>query len=96
MGLLVEFIYLFIVLAGLCLPCTVQRSVVVAHGFSWPCTCWERSRAGGEGSTEDEMVGSHHRLNGHEFEEAPGDGEGQGNLACCSPRGRKEVDTTEQ
>ena len=35
--------------------------------------------------SEDEMVGWHHRLNGHEFEQAPGDGEGQGSLACCSP-----------
>ena len=35
--------------------------------------------------TEDEMVGWHHRLNGHEFEQAPEDGEGQGSLACCSP-----------
>ena len=35
-------------------------------------------------------------LNGHEFEQAPGDGEGQGSLACCSPRGRKESDMTEQ
>ena len=34
--------------------------------------------------TEDEMVGWHHRLNGHGFEQAPGDGEGQGSLACCS------------
>ena len=39
--------------------------------------------------TEDEMVGWHHRLNVHEFEQAPEDGEGQGNLACCSPRGHK-------
>ena len=46
--------------------------------------------------TEDEMVGWHHRLNGHEFEQDPGDGEGQGSLACCSPWGRKESDTTEQ
>ena len=38
-----------------------------------------------KGMTEDEMVGWHHRLNGHEFEQAPGDGEGQGSLACCSP-----------
>ena len=36
------------------------------------------------GMTEDEMVGWHHRLNGHEFEQAPGDGEGQGSLVCCS------------
>ena len=46
--------------------------------------------------TEDEMVGWHHRLNGHEFEQTPGDGEGQGSLAFCSPWGRKESDTTEQ
>ena len=45
--------------------------------------------------TDDEMVGWHHRLNGHEFEHSPGDGEGQGSLACCSPWGRKELDTTE-
>ena len=44
--------------------------------------------------TEDEMVGWYHRLNGHEFEQALGDG-GQGCLACCSPWGRKESDTTE-
>ena len=42
------------------------------------------------------MVGWHHRLNGHAFEQAPGDGDGQGRLASCSPRGRKESDTTEQ
>ena len=41
------------------------------------------------------MVGWLHRLNGHEFEQAPGDGEGQGGLACCSPQGGKESDTTE-
>ena len=46
--------------------------------------------------TEDEMVGWHHQLNGHEFEQTLGDGEGQGSLACCSPWGRKELDTTEQ
>ena len=46
--------------------------------------------------TEDKMVGWHHRLNGHEFEQAPRIGDGQGNLACCSPWGRKESDTTEQ
>ena len=46
--------------------------------------------------TEDEMVGWHHRLVGHEFEQAPGVGNGQGSLVCCSPWGRKESDTTEQ
>ena len=46
--------------------------------------------------TEDEMVGWHHQLNGDEFEQALGDGEGQGSLACCSPWGHKELDKTEQ
>ena len=46
--------------------------------------------------TEDEMVGWHHRLTGHEFEQFPGDGEGQGNLVWCSPWVCKESDTTEQ
>ena len=46
--------------------------------------------------TEDKMVGWHQGLNGHEFEQAPGDEEGQGNLVCCSSWGRKELDTTEQ
>ena len=44
---------------------------------------------------EDEMVGWHHRLNGHEFEQVLGVGDGQGSPACCSPWGRKESDTTE-
>ena len=42
------------------------------------------------------MVGRHHQLNEHEFEQTPGDGEGQGGLACCSPWGHKESDTAEQ
>ena len=41
------------------------------------------------------MVACHHQLKGHEFDQAPGDGEGQGSLADCSPWGRKEVDMTE-
>ena len=45
--------------------------------------------------TEDEMVGWRLRLNGHEFEQALGVGDGQGGLACCSPWGRKESDMTE-
>ena len=45
--------------------------------------------------TEDERVGWHHQLNGHESEQAPRDGEEQGSLACCSPHGRKELDKTE-
>ena len=49
-----------------------------------------------KGMTENEMVGWHHRLNGHEFEQTPGDGEGQRSLVCCSPWGHKELDRTEQ
>ena len=48
-----------------------------------------------KGTTEDEMVGWHHQLDGHEFEQAPGVGDGQGSLVCCSPWSHKESDTTE-
>ena len=48
-----------------------------------------------KGMTEDEMVGWHHWLDRHEFEQAPGVGDGQGSLACCSPWGHKESDTTQ-
>ena len=49
-----------------------------------------------KGTTEDEMVGRHHRLNGHEFEPTLGVGDGQGGLECCSPWGGKESDMTER
>ena len=48
-----------------------------------------------KGMTEDEMVGWYHRFNGREFEQTPGDGDGQGSLACCSPWGHKKSDRTE-
>ena len=54
------------------------------------------SRQEEKGTTENEMVGWHHRLDGHEFEQTPGDGEGQGSLACCRLWRRKESDTTER
>ena len=54
---------------------------------------WRREE---KGMTEDEMAGWHHRLNEHEFEQALGVGDGQGGLACCSPWGLKESDTTER
>ena len=63
---------------------------------------WKDPDAGKEwgqeekGMTEDEMVGWHHRLNGHEFGWTPGVGDGQGGLACCGSWGRKESDMTEQ
>ena len=48
-----------------------------------------------KGTTEDEMVGWHHQVNGHEFEQSPEVGDGKGSLACCSPWGHKESDTNE-
>ena len=45
---------------------------------------------------DDEMAGWHHRLNGHEFEQAPGNSNGQGSLTCCSSQGHKESDTSEK
>ena len=61
--------------------------------------CWERLRAGGQeekGTTEDEMVGWRHRLNGRGFGWTPGVGGGQGGLACCSSWGCKELDMIER
>ena len=52
---------------------------------------WRREK---KGTTKNEIVGWHHRLNGHEFVQTPGDSEGQGSLACCSPCGLKESDMT--
>ena len=49
-----------------------------------------------KGMTEDETTGWHHRLDGYEFEQAPGVGDRQGSLVCCSPWGCKESDMTEQ
>ena len=46
--------------------------------------------------TEDEMFGWHHLLNGHEFEQTLGDGEGQGSLVCCNPWGCKELDVSQR
>ena len=62
---------------------------------------WKDSDAGKEwrqeekGMTEDETVGWHHWLDGREFEQTPGVGDGKGGLACCSPWGHKELDMTE-
>ena len=61
----------------------------------WRADSLEKTLMEEKGMTEDEMVGWHHQLNGHEFEWTPGVGDGQGGLACCSPWGRRESDTTE-
>ena len=57
---------------------------------------WKGWRQEEKGMTEDKVIGCHHQLNGHEFEQAPGDGEGQGSQACCSPQSHKESDMTER
>ena len=64
---------------------------------SWPIdgeTNGNSDRQEEKGTTEDEMVGRHHRLYGHEFEQSPGVGDGLRGLACCSPSGCKGLDTT--
>ena len=58
--------------------------------------CWERLKTGGEGDDRGQDGWVLHRLNGHVFEQALGDGEGQGSLACCSPWGHHESDMTDR
>ena len=58
--------------------------------------CWERWRQEEKGTTEDEVIGWHHWLHGHEFEQAPGDCDGHRSLVCCHLWGRKESDMTER
>ena len=58
--------------------------------------CWERLKAEEKGTTEGEMIGWHHWLNGHEFEQTLGAGDGQRGLACCSPWSCKESNITER
>ena len=65
--------------------------ILMLESISLLMVRWEK-----KGTTEDEMVGWHHRLDGHKFEQAPGIGDGQGSLACGSPWGHKESDTTER
>ena len=74
---------------------------VAFWAFPWDCyynkiVIGKQKEKTGEGTTENKMVGWHHRLNGHRFEQTPGVGNGRGSLACCSPWGWKESDTTEQ
>ena len=65
---------------------------------SWPTgkdpDAWKDWRQEGKGMTEDEMVGLHHWINRHEFEQALGDGKRQGSLACCSLLGHRELNMT--
>ena len=81
-------------------PWIFMRKTYAEAPILWPTWCeeptpwkrpwyWERLRQEEKGATKDEMVGWHHWLNGHEFEQSLGDSEGQGNLACCSPWGHR-------
>ena len=72
-------------------PSDAKRRLIGKDPDAWKD--WKQKE---KGTTEDEMFGWHHWLNGHEFEQTPGDGEGQGSLVCCSPWGCKESDTTER
>ena len=71
-------------------PSDVKNSLIWKDPDAGKDWRWEE-----KGMTEDEMVGCHYWLYGHEFEQALGVGDGQGSLACCSPRGHKKSDTTE-
>ena len=74
-------------------------SNTLATWCEWPTHwkrfwCWERLKEEEKGMTDDEMVGWHHWLNGHECEQTLGDDEGQGSLECCSPWDFREFDMT--
>ena len=73
-------------LATWCEELTHWKKTLMLAGKDW--------RQEEKGTTENEMVGWHHRLNGHKFKQTPGDNEGQGGLRCYSPWGYKELDTT--
>ena len=86
--------------------CSLEGLMLKLKSALWPPDAkswliWKDPDAGRDwgqeekGMTEDEMVGWHHRLDGHEFGWTPGVGDGQEGLACCSSWGRKESDTTE-
>ena len=75
--------------------CLIKDNGILSEVFMWVPWCWERLKQEEKEATEDEMVGWHHRLNGHEFEQTPGDTEGQRSLACYSPWCCKELDAAE-
>ena len=64
--------------------CSIDEPATGLHAQDWSSFCTDNSW--------QRMAGWHHRLNGHEFEQTPGDGEGQGSLACCRPWGREETE----
>ena len=82
-------------------PAALKNTMLASYPHTTELTfwkrpwCWEIMKAGGKGTTEDEMAGWHHQLDGHEFGWTPEVGDGQGVLACL-PGGRKELDTTKR
>ena len=73
---------------------TEQQRVQISRGSALPAR--EDPGQKEKRAAEDEMLGWHHRLDGHELGRTLGDGDGQGGLACCGPWGRKESDTTKR
>ena len=73
----------------------IARLCLISRPQTHPPTTLLHSCFRDHSTFADEIVVWHHRLNGHEFEQTLGDGEGQGGLVCCSPWGRKELDLTE-
>ena len=78
------------------LPCVSYLNSVISQLIRKDSDAGKEWRQEEKGTTEDEMIGWHHRLNRHEFEQALEDGEGQGSLACCRSWGHKESDMTER
>ena len=80
----------------------LSNHLIVCHPPLWPSifpsifSIHKRALEERKGTTEDEMVGWHHQLGGHEFEQTPGAGDGQGSLACYGPWGCKELDRNER
>ena len=79
-------------LEGLMLKLKFQYFGLTHLKIPW---CWERLKQEEKGTTVDEMVGCYHQLNGCEFDQAPGDGDGHRSLPCCQPKVHQEFDMTE-
>ena len=88
----VSLIYLFFAFLGLFKMFFVFKHIIAVHSENINSKILYRENI----VYRDEMAGWHHQLDVHEFEQVPGDGDGQGSLECCGPWGGKELDTTEK